>query len=134
MCSCLFIVYYRHWSYIFHKRLFVTGTDCHGEPCHGGMYKHLWSNGPKECLELPDYTFEDHFGKAVPSYPPRTVLRHYLEGKFLLSKHTILFILSWERKESRLSMEGTKLQVYLIRNPFELFCLFVWFIYMHLCM
>ena len=72
----------------FTKRVFVTGTDCHGEPCHGGMYKQLWSNSPKECLELPDYTFEDHFGKAVPSYPPRAVLRDYLEGMSVLSKRT----------------------------------------------
>jgi cation diffusion facilitator CzcD-associated flavoprotein CzcO len=45
------------------------------------MYRHLWSNGPKECLEFPDYTFEKHFGKAIPSFPPRPVLRDYLEGK-----------------------------------------------------
>ncbi|KAL4230829.1 hypothetical protein ACF0H5_011203 [Mactra antiquata] len=58
-----------------------TGTDEYGEPCHAGMYKHLWSNGPKECLEYPYYTFEDHFGKAVPSFPPRPVLLDYLLGR-----------------------------------------------------
>ena len=57
-----------------------TGTDEYGEPCHGGMYKHLWSNGPKECLEYPDYTFDDHYGKAIPAFPPRLVLRDYMEG------------------------------------------------------
>ena len=60
----------------------IKGTDEHGEPCHAGMYKHLWSNGPKECLEFPDYTFEDHFGHPIPSFPPREVLIDYLEGKF----------------------------------------------------
>ena len=25
-----------------------TGTDEHGNPCHGSMYRYLWSNGPKE--------------------------------------------------------------------------------------
>ena len=50
---------------------------------HGGMYRGLWSNGPKECLEFPDYTFEEHFGKAIPSYPPRAVLYDYLVGKYL---------------------------------------------------
>lgn len=59
-----------------------TGTDEFGEHCHAGMYKHLWSNGPKECLEFPDYTFEDHFGKNIPSFPPRQVLQDYLEGKW----------------------------------------------------
>lgn len=44
------------------------------------MYKHLWSNGPKECLEFPDYTFEKHWGDAICSYPPRLALRDYLFG------------------------------------------------------
>jgi trimethylamine monooxygenase len=35
-----------------------TGVDKDGYACHNSMYKHLWSNGPKECLEFPDYTFE----------------------------------------------------------------------------
>jgi trimethylamine monooxygenase len=58
----------------------ISGTDGYGEPCHAGMYKHLWSNSPKECVEFPDYTFEKHFGKAIPSYPPRPVIKDYLEG------------------------------------------------------
>ena len=33
--------------------------------------RYLWSNGPKECLEFPYYTFEKHFGKPIPSFPPR---------------------------------------------------------------
>jgi trimethylamine monooxygenase len=44
-----------------------TGTDEHGESVHGSMYRYLWSNGPKECLEFPYYTFEKHFGKPIPS-------------------------------------------------------------------
>lgn len=58
----------------------ILGTDEFGEPCHGGMYKHLWSNGPKEGLEYPYYTFTDHFGKAIPSFLPRPAMRDYLEG------------------------------------------------------
>ena len=46
------------------------------------MYRHLWSNGPKECIEFPHYTFEDHFGKAIPSFPPREVLFDYLQGRW----------------------------------------------------
>lgn len=60
-----------------------TGIDGDGEPVHGSMYKFLWSNGPKEAsLEFPDYTFEEHFGKAIPSFPPREVLFDYLKGRW----------------------------------------------------
>merc|ERR1711936_555855 len=59
-----------------------TGTDQHGEAVHGSMYRYLWSNGPKECLEFPHYTFEEHFGKAIPSFPPREVLFDYLKGRW----------------------------------------------------
>jgi len=45
------------------------------------MYRYLWSNGPKECLEFADYTFEEHFGKPIASYPPREVLRDYIMGR-----------------------------------------------------
>lgn len=48
-----------------------TGLDEHGEPVHSSMYRHLWSNGPKECLEFADYSFDEHFGRPVSSYPPR---------------------------------------------------------------
>jgi len=46
------------------------------------MYRYLWSNGPKECLEFPFYTFEKHFGKPIPSFPPREVLYDYLKGRW----------------------------------------------------
>jgi len=59
-----------------------TGMDAHGEPVHGSMYRYLWSNGPKEALEFPQYTFEEHFGKAIPSFPPREVLYDYLKGRW----------------------------------------------------
>ena len=45
------------------------------------MYRYLWSNGPKECLEFADYTFEEHFGKRIASYPPRAVLADYIKGR-----------------------------------------------------
>ena len=80
------------WNYTWR-----TGTDQYGEKVHGSMYRsvsvspqhqlylasrYLWSNGPKECLEFPQYTFEDHFGKAIPSFPPREVLFDYLQGRW----------------------------------------------------
>lgn len=64
------------WNYTWR-----TGTDEHGEPVHGSMYRYLWSNGPKECLEFADYSFEEHFGRQIPSYPPRAVLQDYMAGR-----------------------------------------------------
>ena len=58
-----------------------TGMDEHGEPVHNSMYRYLWSNGPKEGLEFADYSFEEHFGKQIASYPPRAVLFDYIEGR-----------------------------------------------------
>src|SRR5699024_2670970 len=36
---------------------------------------------PKECLELSDYTFDEHFGRPISSYPPREVLFDYIQGR-----------------------------------------------------
>ncbi|MGI9296628.1 MAG: NAD(P)-binding domain-containing protein [Gammaproteobacteria bacterium] len=58
-----------------------TGLDEHGEPVHNSMYRYLWSNGPKECLEFADYTFAEHFGRPIASYPPRAVLYDYVAGR-----------------------------------------------------
>ena len=57
-----------------------TGLDG-VEQCHNSMYRHLWSNGPKEALEFADYYFEEHFGKPIPSFPPREVLHDYISGR-----------------------------------------------------
>ena len=64
------------WNYTWR-----TGLDEFGEPVHGSMYRYLWSNGPKECLEFADYSFEEHFGKPIASYPPRAVLWDYIKGR-----------------------------------------------------
>ena len=64
------------WNYTWR-----TGVDEHGNPCHGSMYRYLWSNGPKEGLEFADYNFEEHFGKPIASYPPRAVLWDYIKGR-----------------------------------------------------
>ncbi|MEM1278041.1 MAG: NAD(P)/FAD-dependent oxidoreductase [Pseudomonadota bacterium] len=63
------------------KYTWRTGVDEYGEPVHGSMYRYLWTNGPKEGLEFADYTFEEHFGKPIASYPPRAVLFDYIEGR-----------------------------------------------------
>ncbi len=64
------------WNYTWR-----TGLDKNGEPVHGSMYRYLWSNGPKECLEFADYSFDQHFGQPIPSYPPREVLKDYIMGR-----------------------------------------------------
>lgn len=64
------------WNYTWR-----TGVGKYGEPLHGSMYKYLWSNGPKECLEFSDYSFTEHFGQAISSFPPREVLFDYIQGR-----------------------------------------------------
>ena len=64
------------WNYTWR-----TGTDAYGEPVHSSMYRNLWSNGPKEALEFADYTFDEHFGRPISSYPPREVLWDYISGR-----------------------------------------------------
>ena len=64
------------WNYTWR-----TGVDEYGNQCHGSMYRYLWSNGPKEGLEFADYTFEEHFGKPIASFPPRAVLFDYIRGR-----------------------------------------------------
>ncbi|MDC3109280.1 NAD(P)/FAD-dependent oxidoreductase, partial [Alphaproteobacteria bacterium] len=50
-------------------------------PIPNSMYRYLWSNGPKECLEFADYSFDEHFNKPIPSFPPREVLKDYIIGR-----------------------------------------------------
>jgi trimethylamine monooxygenase len=64
------------WNYTWR-----TGVDENGEPVHGSMYRYLWSNGPKECLEFADYSFDEHFKRPISSYPPREVLWDYIQGR-----------------------------------------------------
>lgn len=42
------------------------------------MYEALWMNGPKECLEFFDYTFDEHFGCAMPTHLPRKLFLEYM--------------------------------------------------------
>lgn len=109
------------WNYTWR-----TGLDSHGDPVHGSMYRYLWSNGPKECLEFSDYPFDEHFGGPIPSFPPREVLYDYIVGRAKKSnvrqfiefdtavrqvsfddatQRFTLAIESWETGESRLRTE-----------------------------
>ena len=58
-----------------------TGSDQFGDPIPNSMYRYLWSNGPKECLEFADYSFDEHFKQPIPSFPPREVLYDYILGR-----------------------------------------------------
>ena len=89
------------WNYTWR-----TGLDEHGEPVHGSMYRYLWSNGPKECLEFADYTFEEHFGKPIASFPPRAVLFDYIKGRVEKAKvrkwvrfNTPVRMVEWDKKK-----------------------------------
>ena len=68
------------WNYTWR-----TGADQYGETAHSSMYRYLWSNGPKECLEFGDYSFDEHFGRPIPSFPPRAPLRDYITGRAVKS-------------------------------------------------
>ncbi len=94
------------WNYTWR-----TGLDEHGEPVHGSMYRYLWSNGPKECLEFADYTFEEHFGKAIPSYPPRAVLWDYIKGRVEKAKvkkwvrfNSPVRMVEWDKKKKKFNV------------------------------
>ena len=64
------------WNYTWR-----TGSDQYGDPVPNSMYRYLWSNGPKECLEFADYSFDEHFKQPIPSFPPREVLYDYILGR-----------------------------------------------------
>uniref|UniRef100_A0A1I8HMW8 Flavin-containing monooxygenase n=1 Tax=Macrostomum lignano TaxID=282301 RepID=A0A1I8HMW8_9PLAT len=54
----------------------------YGETVHGSMYRSLWSNNPKETIEYPDYTFEQHFGRRWNQYnlKPKVTLLHSVQS------------------------------------------------------
>lgn len=91
------------WNYTWR-----TGLDEFGEAVHSSMYRYLWSNGPKECLEFADYSFEEHFGKPIPSYPPRAVLADYIRGRAEKSgmrknvrfNHAVRQVVYWDKSET----------------------------------
>ena len=86
-----------------------TGTDEAGFPNHGSMYRYLWSNGPKEGLEFADYSFEEHFGKQIASYPPRAVLFDYIEGR--VKKAGVRDQIRFETAVRRVEFENGKFEV-----------------------
>ena len=55
-----------------------------------GIYDGMWINAPKEIFEFADYTFDEHFGKPMPSYITRPDVLGYIEGatKDAIEYHT----------------------------------------------
>ncbi|KGK78094.1 potassium transporter [Thalassobacter stenotrophicus] len=92
------------WNYTWR-----TGLDQYGEPVHGSMYRYLWSNGPKEGLEFADYSFEEHFGKQIASYPPRAVLFDYIEGR--VKKADVRDWIRFETAVKHVEWDGSQFQV-----------------------
>ncbi len=92
------------WNYTWR-----TGLDEYGEPVHGSMYRYLWSNGPKEGLEFADYSFEEHFGKQIASYPPRAVLFDYIEGR--VKKAGVREWIKFSHAVKNVEQEGDKFRV-----------------------
>lgn len=45
------------------------------------MYEGMWVNGAKELAEFGDYTFDDHFGCALPPYIQRGAILEYIEAR-----------------------------------------------------
>jgi hypothetical protein len=49
------------------------------------QHRYHQTNGLNEMLELPDYSFVEHFGHAITSYPPRAVMLDYLQARFTVA-------------------------------------------------
>lgn len=94
-----------------------TGIGSNGEIVHSSLYKFLWSNTPRENLEVGDYTFQDCFGKVLPSYPPGTVIREYITSRYrnkpeVMNKirfETAVRMVSFDDKTEKFSVRSTDL-------------------------
>lgn len=56
-------------------------TDAAVAPSTANMYEALWTNGPKETIEFFDYTFDEHFGHALPVYVQREAIQEYIVAR-----------------------------------------------------
>merc|ERR1712226_719505 len=59
-----------------------TGVDTNGETIHNSMYNNLWTNNSKESVELPTYSYDQHFGMTLPSFLPSYIMHDYLTGYY----------------------------------------------------
>ena len=86
-----------------------TGSDEFGDPVPNSMYRYLWSNGPKECLEFADYSFDEHFKQPIPSFPPREVLYDYILGR--AKKANIKKYIKFNTVVSNAVFKGNKFEI-----------------------
>ena len=86
-----------------------TGSDEFGDTVPNSMYRYLWSNGPKECLEFADYSFDEHFKQPIPSFPPREVLYDYILGR--AKKANIKKYIKFNTVVSNAVFKGNKFEI-----------------------
>lgn len=91
----------------------ATGIDPRGEVVPSCMYRNLWSNGPKECLEFAQFTCMDAFGISLPAFPSREVMLRYLQlfaEKFDLNKYftfdTTVVECTWDEAKKKFTVVG----------------------------
>ena len=86
-----------------------TGSDQYGDPVPNSMYRYLWSNGPKECLEFADYSFDEHFKQPIPSFPPREVLYDYILGR--VKKTNVKKYIKFNTSVTKVNYNGKQFEV-----------------------
>ena len=67
---------------------------------------------PKEIVEYPDYTFDEHFGKQIPSFFPRCVLEDFVKGR--AEKAGLKKYVKFNRPVQRISFDQQKEEFYLV--------------------
>ena len=92
-----------------------TGTDQYGDSIHNSMYRHMWDNAPKECLEFGDYSFDEHFGKPIPSFAPRPILHDYITTR--ASKYNVRKYIKFNTRVENVTFEDEKFKVSVWNKP-----------------
>ena len=67
------------WGGLWHYT-WRTGLDEHGEPCTAACTGTCGPTG-RRSASSSGYSFEEHFGKPIPSFPPYAVLNNYILGR-----------------------------------------------------
>ena len=73
-----------------------TGSDQYGDPIPNSMYRYLWSNGPKECLEFADYSLINILANQY---------HHFHLEKFCM----ITFLEEWKKEILKVKLNSTQL-------------------------
>ena len=92
-----------------------TGTDQYGDSIHNSMYRYMWGNAPKECMEFGDYSFDEHFGQPIPSYAPRPILHDYITTRAF--KYDVRKYIKFNTKVDSVTFENDKFKVTVWNKP-----------------